>query len=134
MIDSILLEMGRIRRMARGVRQQLEYDQSLLTGETEPAIKEPTAAQQPDGTDNPACIYRGTHVVEGQGEMLVVPSELRPSSGKSPAGWRTSRRKDAAQDVALSQDSESDRVRRKLNLAKVQNSPPGEARTTGWGH
>ena len=51
----------------------LSLDQSLLTGESEPVGKRPeTAAGADAGPDRPGCVYRGTHVVDGLGEMVVA--------------------------------------------------------------
>ena len=51
----------------------LKIDQSLMTGESEPAPKrvgpaDDTAA----GPDQPGCVYRGTQVVEGVGRLLIT--------------------------------------------------------------
>jgi Ca2+-transporting ATPase len=52
---------------------ELHADQSLLTGEPEPAPKQ---ARPPDdaaeGPEQPGCLYRGTQVVDGLGRLLVT--------------------------------------------------------------
>ena len=58
-------------RLASG--HDLRVDQSLLTGESEAAAKRPAAeSETEDGPENAGCLYRGTHVVEGIGEMVVA--------------------------------------------------------------
>src|SRR5947209_4712056 len=51
----------------------LLVDQSLMTGESEPVEKSPTAEEDSaDGQEQPGCLYRGTQVVDGLAEMLVT--------------------------------------------------------------
>ena len=51
---------------------ELSVDQSLMTGESEPVTKgSGKAADQSDGPEHPACVYRGTQVVDGVGSLLV---------------------------------------------------------------
>jgi len=72
--DLVLLETGdevpADGRLTKGAG--LRLDQSLMTGESEPVAK----AVRPDddtsdGPDQPGCLYRGTQVVDGLGEMVV---------------------------------------------------------------
>jgi Ca2+-transporting ATPase len=95
--------------------EDLRIDQSLMTGESESMTK----AVRPDddaadGPDQPGCLYRGTQVVDGIGEMVVtnvgddtmlgqIARKLSgdvPEQGDEPSG------------------SASDRVQRKLTISK----------------
>src|SRR5205807_952633 len=73
--DAVVLEMGdEIPADGRLVKAtDLYVDQSLMTGESEPVRK---AARPPDdsaeGPEQPGCLYRGTQVVDGVGQMLVT--------------------------------------------------------------
>jgi Ca2+-transporting ATPase len=73
--DLALLEMGdEIPADGRIVRaNELLLDQSLLTGESEP-VRKTTAGpdETSDGPDLPGCMFRGTQVVDGVGQMLVT--------------------------------------------------------------
>ena len=52
---------------------ELLLDQSLMTGETEPVRKSKARDDDTaDGPDQPGCLYRGTQVVDGVGQMLVT--------------------------------------------------------------
>ena len=91
----------------------LLVDQSLMTGESEPAAKDAAAdADEAAAPDRPGCVYRGTQVVGGAGRMLVtnvgddtmLGQIARRLSGDSPA--------DA--------DAAAGRVHRKLAVAREQ--------------
>jgi P-type Ca2+ transporter type 2C len=120
--DTVLLEMGdEIPADGRVVlSNDLNIDQSLLTGETEPVVKSVLpASSSEDGAESVGCLYRGTHVVEGRGEMIVCAVGAATALGQiasrltDEAPQETERREEGAPD-------EAERVRRKLNLAKVQ--------------
>lgn len=73
--DLVLLEMGdEAPADGRVVKaNELMLDQSLMTGESEPVKK--TAVRDDEATDGPdqhGCVYRGTQVVDGVGQMLVT--------------------------------------------------------------
>jgi len=73
--DLVVLEMGdEIPADGRVVRaNELMLDQSLMTGESESVRK--TAAgpdDATDGPDQPGCVYRGTQVIDGVGQMTVM--------------------------------------------------------------
>jgi Ca2+-transporting ATPase len=73
--DLVTLETGdEIPADGRVVRSsELSVDQSLLTGETEPVAKTPPAQDDAgDGPGHPGCLYRGTQVVDGVGQMIVT--------------------------------------------------------------
>jgi P-type Ca2+ transporter type 2C len=51
----------------------LMVDQSLLTGESEPSAKKPTHdLDETDGPDKLPCVYRGTQVIDGLGQMMAT--------------------------------------------------------------
>jgi P-type Ca2+ transporter type 2C len=112
--DLVVLEMGdEVPADGRVVRaNELQIDQSLLTGESEPVRKLARPADDAgDGPDQPGCLYRGTQVVDGAGQMAVADvgdltmlgQIARRLSGDDPA--------DAAGEA---------RVRGKLTVSKEQ--------------
>ena len=73
--DLVVLEMGdEIPADGRLVRAaELYIDQSLMTGEAEPVKKQVARDDDAaDGPEHPACVYRGTQVVDGAGQMVVA--------------------------------------------------------------
>jgi Ca2+-transporting ATPase len=59
---------GRVRKA-----NELFVDQSLMTGESEPVRKVSRPADDAsDGPEHPGCIYRGTQVVDGAGQIVVT--------------------------------------------------------------
>ena len=73
--DLIELETGdEIPADGRIVRaNELMIDQSLMTGEAEPVRKSAQPeADEAEGPDQPGCVYRGTQVVDGLGEMMIT--------------------------------------------------------------
>lgn len=51
---------------------EMSVDQSLMTGESEPVHKgSGKSADQSEGPEHPACVYRGTQVVDGVGSLLA---------------------------------------------------------------
>jgi Ca2+-transporting ATPase len=73
--DLVSLEMGdEVPADGRPVRcADLYVDQSLMTGEPEPVHKRPAPPEDvAEGFDEPGCLYRGTQVVDGVGQMLVT--------------------------------------------------------------
>src|SRR5262249_1748434 len=73
--DVVLLEMGdEIPADGRLVKAtELYLDQSLMTGEAEPVHKQARPAEDAaEGTEQPGCLYRGTQVVDGGGQMVVT--------------------------------------------------------------
>ncbi len=73
--DLVLLEMGdEIPADGRIVKaNELFVNQSLMTGEPEP-VKKKTAGPDDtsDGPEQPGCVFRGTQVVDGVGQMTVT--------------------------------------------------------------
>ena len=52
---------------------ELCIDQSLMTGESEPVRKQTRPDDDAsDGPDQPGCLYRGTQVVDGAGQMVIA--------------------------------------------------------------
>jgi Ca2+-transporting ATPase len=73
--DLVLLETGdEIPADARIVKaNELWLDQSLMTGETEPVKKMPGRDEETsDGPEEPSCVFRGTQVVDGVGQLVVT--------------------------------------------------------------
>jgi len=73
--DIVFMEMGdEIPADGRIVKaSELRIDQSLMTGESEAVRKLLTAADDPTcGPEHPGCVFRGTQVVDGMGQMLVT--------------------------------------------------------------
>jgi Ca2+-transporting ATPase len=113
--DAIVLEAGdeipADGRLLLGA--ELEVDQALMTGESEPARKHPVADSTTDGPDQPDCLYRGTQVVDGVGKMLVT------EVGDATYLGQIARRLSAAdEDTAGGQDDTGQRVRQKLTISK----------------
>jgi Ca2+-transporting ATPase len=73
--DLVLLEMGdEIPADGRIVRaNELLLDQSLMTGESE-AVRKSISGEDDisDGPEQPGCVFRGTQVVDGVGQLLVT--------------------------------------------------------------
>src|SRR5206468_854931 len=73
--DLIILEMGdevpadgRIHKA-----NELYIDQSLMTGESEPVRKQARPIDDAaEGPEQIGCVYRGTQVVDGAGQMVVA--------------------------------------------------------------
>lgn len=91
---------------------ELTVDQSLMTGESEPAEK---AESSPDesrhGPDEPGCVYRGTHVVGGAGRLLVT------DVGDCTALGQIARHL-AVDGASDEEETEAARVKRRLTMSK----------------
>jgi Ca2+-transporting ATPase len=121
--DLVILEMGdeipadgRIRKAT-----ELYIDQSLMTGESEPVRK--IARPEDDtaeGPEQPACVYRGTQVVDGAGEMVVTDVGDMTMIGQ--IARRLSADTEEEEDEATPQPAESEeaRIKRKLTISKEQ--------------
>jgi Ca2+-transporting ATPase len=117
--DTVLLEMGdEVPADGRVLfDNNLNIDQSLLTGESEPVVKAVNSAETlPDGPESPGCLYRGTQVVEGRGEMLVCAVGAETELGLIAGQLADPSAHDAGPRAPV--DPEAARVRRKLNLAR----------------
>jgi Ca2+-transporting ATPase len=115
--DAVVLEMGdEVPADGRVVRAtDLYVDQSLMTGESEPARKFPgPAGETASGPEQPGCLYRGTQVVDGVGQMLVT------EVGDETYLGQIARRLTAEEDEEEGEGPETEdrRVQRKLTISK----------------
>lgn len=89
----------------------LNVDQSLMNGESEPAAKYPQDHKQAaGGPGEPGCLYRGTYVVEGIGRLLVT------EVGDATEFGLIARK--LAGEVAEESHGTNGRVRDKLTISK----------------
>ena len=118
--DAVVLEVGdEIPADGRLVKAtDLYVDQSLMTGESEPARKRPQPSQESvEGPDQPGCLYRGTQVVDGVGQMLVT--EVGDATALGQIARRLSAEEEEEEDEgAEASDNEEKRVKRKLTISK----------------
>jgi Ca2+-transporting ATPase len=118
--DLVILEMGdEIPADGRVIKAtDLMVNQSLMTGESAPVRKRPsTPEDQADGPDQPACLFRGTQVVDGVGLMIVT--EVGDETVLGQIARRLSadeQEEDEPKESPLATDEE--RVRRKLTISK----------------
>jgi Ca2+-transporting ATPase len=99
-------------RVARAT--ELYIDQSLMTGESE-AVRKRAAGpdDDADGPDQAGCLYRGTQVVDGVGQMVVT------EVGDATMLGQIARRLSADDgDEAGAADSGAGRVQKKLTINK----------------
>ncbi len=116
--DAVVLEMGdEIPADGRLVRAtDLYVDQSLMTGESEPARKQARPADDAaDGPEQAGCLYRGTQVVDGLGQMIVT--EVGDETALGQIARRLSAEDGADEDEGGPAD-EHRRVQRKLTVSK----------------
>jgi Ca2+-transporting ATPase len=118
--DVVLLETGdEIPADGRLLRAtEFMVDQSLMTGESEPVRKGPRPGDDDaDGPDRPACIYRGTQVVDGVAHQLVT--EVGDATYLGQIARRLSA--EEGEDEAEAENAaatEEGRVKRKLTISK----------------
>jgi P-type Ca2+ transporter type 2C len=93
---------------------ELDVDQSLMTGESEPARKQPSPDETADGPDRPDCLYRGTQVVDGVGKMLVTEVGDATNLGQIARSLSS----DGDEDEEAGGDDAGTRVRHKLTISK----------------
>jgi Ca2+-transporting ATPase len=85
----------------------LTVDQSLMNGESEPMVKVPLAHDRTMGSaSEPDCLYRGTFVVDGLGEMLVTEVGDESAFGQ------------LARQLSGGASEGGDRLREKLTISK----------------
>src|SRR5579864_1569763 len=111
--DLVTLETGdEVPADGRVVRaSELSIDQALLTGETEPVLKAPRVQENTnDGPGEPECLYRGTQVVDGVGQMIVTEVGDKTMVGQIA--------RHLAADEALAEGS-ANRVQQKLTISKT---------------
>ncbi len=122
--DMVVLEMGdEVPADGRLVKAtDLYLDQSLMTGESEPVRK---LAQPPDdtsdGPEQPGCLYRGTQVVDGIGELLVAAVGDETYLGQIARRLSMEGTEDEASGGRESPgeaETEQTRVKRKLTISK----------------
>jgi P-type Ca2+ transporter type 2C len=112
--DLILLEPGdEISADGRIVKaNELMIDQSLMTGESEPAKKRVQGDNsESDSTEHTGCVYRGTQVVDGLGQMIAT------NVGDDTMLGQIARRLSGEEAWEVVSESDS-RVQRKLALSK----------------
>ena len=90
----------------------LFIDQSLMTGESEPVRKLPRLDEAADGPDQPSCVYRGTQVVDGVGQMIVC------EVGDATYLGQIARRLSSQPEDEANTGGEAGRVKRKLTVSK----------------
>src|SRR5262245_37663827 len=118
--DLIVLEMGdEIPADGRTIKaKELYLDQSLMTGESEPVRKLVRPADDTsDGPDQPGCLYRGTQVVDGAGQMVVTEVGDLTMIGQI-ARRLSADEPENDEPAAPSADSEEARIKRKLTISK----------------
>jgi Ca2+-transporting ATPase len=117
--DVVLLEMGdEVPADGRLLKAtELYIDQSLLTGESEPVRKQPPPAEDTtEGPDQPACLYRGTQVVDGVGQLLVT--EVGDATAIGQIARRLSTEEEGEDEEGTAPQTEEQRVKRKLTISK----------------
>ncbi|MBX9678216.1 MAG: cation-translocating P-type ATPase [Gemmataceae bacterium] len=114
--DVVLLEMGdEIPADGRIVKAtEMRIDQSLMTGESDSVRK--TASRDDDashGPEHPGCVYRGTQVVDGMGQMIVT------EVGDATYLGQIARRLGGhIEEEETAGENEEARVKRKLSISK----------------
>ena len=87
-----------------------------MTGESEPVRKQPRPADDTaDGPEQPGCLYRGTQVVDGVGQMLVT--EVGDATYLGQIARRLSA-EDEEEEETRRPTTEEKRVKRKLTISK----------------
>src|SRR5262245_1766379 len=120
--DLVVLEMGdEIPADGRILRAtELYIDQSLMTGESEPVRKlTRPEADATDGPDQPGCVYRGTQVVDGAGQMVVT--EVGDMTMIGQIARRLSAVDGEEEDRERPEaDTEEARIKKKLTVSKEE--------------
>lgn len=118
--EIVTLEMGdEIPADGRLVKAtELYVDQSLLTGESEPVHKQVRPANDTsEGPDQAGCLYRGTQVVDGIGQMIVT--EVGDTTMIGQIARRLSMEEGEEElEQAETAETEEVRVRKKLTISK----------------
>ncbi len=113
--DVVSLEMGDEApadgRLVRAA--DLYVDQSLMTGESEPVHKRAAPDDAADGFESPGCLFRGTQVVDGVGQMIVT--EVGDATELGQIARRLSAEEEEGEEPA---EGEESRVKRKLTISK----------------
>ncbi|MBY0527416.1 MAG: cation-translocating P-type ATPase [Gemmataceae bacterium] len=114
--DAVVLEMGdEIPADGRLVKAtDLYVDQSLMTGESEAVRKQVRPPDDDtDGPEQAGCLYRGTQVVDGVGQMMVAEVGDKTYLGKIARRLAADDDDDEAET-----ETEQKRVKRKLTISK----------------
>jgi Ca2+-transporting ATPase len=118
--DTIILETGdEVPADGRLVKAtELEIDQSLMTGESRPVRKRVQPLEDTaEGPEQPGCLYRGTQVIDGVGELIVT--EVGDSTALGQIARRLSAEEDEEEEEAAeAPETEEKRVKRKLTISK----------------
>jgi P-type Ca2+ transporter type 2C len=120
--DLIFLEMGdEVPADGRIVKaNELYVDQSLLTGESEAARKQARPEDDAaEGPDQSGCLYRGTQIVDGAGQMVVTDVGDMTMIGQIARRLSTA---DVDENVKAEQEPKTSekRVQYKLTISKEQ--------------
>lgn len=116
--DLVVLEMGdEIPADGRLLKStELYVDQSLMTGESEAVMKSARPADDNvAGPEFPGCLYRGTQIVDGVGNLLVT--EVGDETYLGQIAKRLSSETEEEEDEQAVA-SEEGRVKRKLTISK----------------
>jgi Ca2+-transporting ATPase len=116
--DLVVLEAGdEVPADGRLVRStELYVDQSLMTGESEPVRKQVRPADDAaEGPEQPGCLYRGTQVVDGIGQMVVTEVGDATYLGQIARRLSAVEGEDGNEATAPTDDR---RVRDKLTISK----------------
>lgn len=127
--DLVVLETGdEIPADGRVVKAtDLFVDQSLMTGESEAVAKKAQPADETaDGPEQAGCLYRGTQVIDGVGELLVA--EVGDATYLGQIARRLANIDEEEEEDASSENEEK-RVKRKLTVSKEQT--PLQEKLTG---
>ena len=99
---------------------ELLIDQSLMTGESEPAKKRQQPETPSDSPHEPGCVYRGTQVVDGVGEMIVTEVGDHTYLGQIARKLSTEIDEEELGGTGPAKGSEEERIRQKLTISKEQ--------------
>jgi Ca2+-transporting ATPase len=98
----------------------LYVDQSLMTGESEAVHKRLTSEDGADGFEQPNCLYRGTQIVDGVGQMIVA--EVGDTTYLGQIARRLSaedEEEESSEETAgAAPETEEKRVKKKLTISK----------------
>jgi len=98
---------------------ELMIDQSLMTGESVPVKKHQQALEtKEEGPDKIGCVYRGTQVVDGMGQMLVAEVGDATYLGQIAKKLGTEGGDDDEEEEGAA-DTEEKRVKHKLTISKA---------------
>jgi Ca2+-transporting ATPase len=117
--DLIALEMGdEIPADGRVIKAtELHIDQSLMTGESEAVRKyHGDDDDTSDGPDHASCVYRGTQVVDGVGQMVVTDVGDMTMIGQIARRLSLTDEHEGASEA----NTEEARVQKKLTISKEQ--------------